>query len=51
MRARLDTEQLLDWTLASSTIPPFTRIQREAGRTYLDGGLVDNAPIRALPVL
>lgn len=42
-------EQLLDWTLASSTIPPFTRIQREGGRTYLDGGLIDNAPIRALP--
>lgn len=48
-REARDADQLLDWTLASSTIPPFTRIQRHAGRTYLDGGLIDNAPIRALP--
>jgi len=48
-RDAMDTEQLLDWILASSTIPPFTRVQHRAGRTYLDGGLIDNAPIRALP--
>lgn len=41
--------ELIDWIVASSTIPPFTRIQREGGRTFLDGGLVDNTPIRALP--
>ncbi|NVB37418.1 patatin-like phospholipase family protein [Pseudenhygromyxa sp. WMMC2535] len=48
-RDAIDTEQLLDWVMMSSTIPPFTRVQRRAGRTYLDGGLIDNAPIRALP--
>ncbi|PRQ03786.1 patatin-like phospholipase family protein [Enhygromyxa salina] len=42
-------QQLLDWTLMSSTIPPITPIQRRAGRRYLDGGLIDNVPIRALP--
>lgn len=46
-----DIEELLDWTLMSSTIPPITSIQRKAGRRYLDGGLIDNIPIRALPKL
>jgi hypothetical protein len=45
----MDVQQLLDWTLMSSTIPPITPIQRKAGRRYLDGGLIDNVPIRALP--
>ncbi|MCA9697527.1 MAG: patatin-like phospholipase family protein [Myxococcales bacterium] len=49
-RDAMDAEHLLDWILASSTIPPFTRVQHRAGRTYLDGGLIDNAPIRALPI-
>jgi len=44
-----DLDTLLDWTLMSSTIPPFTRVHRREGRRYLDGGLVDNIPIRALP--
>lgn len=44
-----DFDTLLDWTLMSSTIPPFTPIQRREGRRYLDAGLVDNIPIRALP--
>lgn len=44
-----DLQTLLDWTLMSSTIPPFTPIQRRAGRRYLDAGLIDNIPIRALP--
>jgi hypothetical protein len=44
-----DEEQLIDWTLMSSTIPPITPIHRRAGRRYLDGGLIDNVPIRALP--
>ncbi len=48
-RDAAEPDQLLDWAMASSTIPPFTRVQRHAGRTYLDGGLIDNAPIRALP--
>ena len=33
----------------SSTIPPITPIHTKAGRRYLDGGLIDNVPIRALP--
>jgi predicted acylesterase/phospholipase RssA len=48
-REAMDVDQLLDWTLMSSTIPPITPIQRRAGRRYLDGGLIDNVPIRALP--
>lgn len=42
-------EQLIDWTLMSSTIPPITPIRSKDGRRYLDGGLIDNVPIRALP--
>ena len=45
----MDVEQLIDWTMMSSTIPPITPIQRKAGRRYLDGGLIDNVPVRALP--
>jgi predicted acylesterase/phospholipase RssA len=48
-REAMDVDQLLDWTLMSSTIPPITPIQRRSGRRYLDGGLIDNVPIRALP--
>ncbi|HLT35592.1 MAG TPA: patatin-like phospholipase family protein [Enhygromyxa sp.] len=48
-REAADVEQLIDWTLMSSTIPPITPIRRKAGRRYLDGGLIDNVPIRALP--
>ncbi|MFO7563869.1 MAG: patatin-like phospholipase family protein [Enhygromyxa sp.] len=47
--AAIDVEQLIDWTLMTSTIPPITPIRRKAGRRYLDGGLIDNVPIRALP--
>jgi predicted acylesterase/phospholipase RssA len=48
-REAMDVDQLITWTLMSSTIPPITPIQRKAGRRYLDGGLIDNVPIRALP--
>jgi hypothetical protein len=48
-REAMDAEQLINWTLMSSTIPPITPIHRKAGRRYLDGGLIDNVPIRALP--
>ncbi|MFO7565031.1 MAG: patatin-like phospholipase family protein [Enhygromyxa sp.] len=44
-----DPEQLLEWVLMSSTAPPVTRMLRRAGRRYLDGALVDNVPVRALP--
>jgi predicted acylesterase/phospholipase RssA len=48
-REAIDVEQLIDWTLMSSTIPPITPVHHKAGRRYLDGGLIDNVPIRALP--
>jgi len=44
-----DAEQLLTWVLMSSTAPPVTRMLRDGGRRYLDGALVDNVPVRALP--
>lgn len=48
-REAMDVEQLINWTLMTSTIPPITPIHRKHGRRYLDGGLIDNVPIRALP--
>ena len=44
-----DREQLAEWVLMSSTAPPVTRMRHHAGRRYLDGALVDNVPVRALP--
>ncbi len=44
-----DPEQLLEWVLMSSTAPPVTPMVRRGGRRYLDGALVDNVPVRALP--
>lgn len=44
-----DPNQLLEWVLMSSTAPPVTRMLRHGGRRYLDGALVDNVPVRALP--
>jgi predicted acylesterase/phospholipase RssA len=44
-----DPEQLAEWVLMSSTAPPVTRMLRHGGRRYLDGALVDNVPVRALP--
>ncbi len=41
-------EQLADLVLASSCTPPFTPIMRRNGATVLDGGLIDNVPLRAL---
>ena len=37
-----------DAVLASSATPLVTRLPRSAGRTYVDGGFVENVPIRAL---
>ncbi|NVB42831.1 patatin-like phospholipase family protein [Pseudenhygromyxa sp. WMMC2535] len=42
-------EQLVDWTLMSSSTPLVTRPQFQGGRRYVDGALVDNVPVRALP--
>ncbi len=44
-----DPDELSDWVLMSSTAPPVTRMLRRGGRRYLDGALVDNVPVRALP--
>lgn len=44
-----DAEQLLEWVLMSSTAPPVTRMLSDGGRRFLDGALVDNVPVRALP--
>ena len=45
----MDGDQLIDWVVASSSTPPVTRVPRRAGRRYLDGALIDNIPLRALP--
>jgi predicted acylesterase/phospholipase RssA len=41
-------DELMDWIIASSATPPVTRIPRFDGRTWVDGGLVDNVPVRSL---
>ncbi len=42
-------EQLIDWVLMSSNTPVISRTVRIGGRRYIDGALVDNVPVRALP--
>lgn len=42
-------EELVDLILQSSCTPPFTPIFRRNGRVVLDGGLIDNVPVEALP--
>ncbi len=41
-------DELADLLLSSSCTPPFTPIMRWCGNTSLDGGLIDNVPVRAL---
>ena len=43
-------EDLADLILASSCTPPFTPALHLHGRPVLDGGMVDNVPVDALPV-
>lgn len=45
----MDPGQLLDWVRMSGTVPPVTPLLHRGGRRYLDGALVDNVPVRALP--
>jgi len=45
----MDPGQLSEWVRMSSGVPPVTPIIRRAGRRYLDGALIDNVPVRALP--
>lgn len=40
---------LADLLLSSSSTPPFTPVMNWGNRTALDGGLIDNVPITALP--
>jgi len=42
-------EALADLILASSCTPPFTPAMRLHGQPVLDGGMVDNVPVDALP--
>lgn len=39
---------IVDAVLASSATPLVTRLPRNGGRTYVDGGFVENVPVRAL---
>ncbi len=39
---------LVDALMATSSVPPFMPVGRIAGRAHLDGGLVDNPPLRRL---
>ncbi len=43
-----DAPTIVEWVLRSSTSPPVTAIPVEDGRHFVDGGLVDNVPLRAL---
>ncbi len=43
-----DAEEMIALILASSSTPPMAPVARWAGRTVLDGGLVDNVPVAAL---
>ena len=43
-----NVEELAELVLQSSSTPPFTPVLRRNGRPVLDGGMVDNVPVRAL---
>jgi predicted acylesterase/phospholipase RssA len=45
----MDPEQLIDWILMASSTPPVIPMIHRGGRRYLDGALIDNVPVRALP--
>jgi predicted acylesterase/phospholipase RssA len=45
----MDPEQLIDWILMASSTPPVIPMIHSGGRRYLDGALIDNVPVRALP--
>ncbi len=42
-------EELIDIVLASSCTPPFTPAIRRDGHSVIDGGVVESAPVCALP--
>jgi len=41
-------EAIVDAVLASSATPLVTGLPRSGGRTYVDGGFIENVPVRAL---
>ncbi len=43
-----NASEVVDWILSASSTPPLTDIRRYDGQPYVDGGLVDNVPVRAL---
>ena len=45
----MDPEQLIEWILMASSTPPVIPMIHRGGRRYLDGALIDNVPLRALP--
>ena len=40
--------EVVEWVLSASSTPPLTKVCRYEGQPYVDGGLVDNVPVRAL---
>lgn len=42
-------EQLIDWVMMSANTPVLSPVVRVGGRRYIDGALIDNVPVRALP--
>lgn len=40
--------EVVEWVLTSSATPPVTRLPVRNGRRYIDGGFVENVPLRAL---
>jgi predicted patatin/cPLA2 family phospholipase len=47
-QALRSAQEITDAVLASSATPLVTRLPRRDGRTYVDGGFVENVPLRAL---
>lgn len=42
-------EQLIDWVMMSANTPVLSPVVRIGDRRYIDGALIDNVPVRALP--
>jgi hypothetical protein len=40
--------EVVEWVLSASSTPPLTKVSLFEGQPYVDGGLVDNVPVRAL---
>ncbi len=40
--------EVVEWVLSASSTPPLTKVGSYEGQPYVDGGLVDNVPVRAL---